>query len=68
MGITVAMPAAERNDTDTGGGATSIGPGLGIKLAYDRLGKYHELSKTKATGLWIEDPKKPSAVTYYPKW
>lgn len=44
------------------------GPGLGVKLDYDKLAKYHEMSKSKSMGSWIEDPKKPSAVTYYPKW
>ena len=44
------------------------GPGLGVRIDYDKLARYHELSKKKAMGSWIEDPKKPSAVTYYPKW
>ncbi len=48
--------------------AVPNGPGLGIQLDYDKLARYHELSKKKTMGSWIEDPKKPSVVTYYPKW
>ena len=48
--------------------AVPSGPGLGVRIDYDKLARYHELSKKKAMGSWIEDPKKPSAVTYYPKW
>lgn len=48
--------------------AVPTGPGLGVKLDYDKLAKYHEMSKTRSMGSWIEDPKKPSEVTYYPKW
>lgn len=48
--------------------AVPTGPGLGVKLDRDRLGKYHELSKNRSMGSWIEDPKRSGVVTYYPKW
>ncbi len=43
-------------------------PGLGVKLDRDRLAKYNELSKKKQMGSWIEDPKRPGAITHQPKW
>jgi glucarate dehydratase len=43
-------------------------PGLGIKLDRDKLAKYHELSKKRAMGSWIEDPSRPGAITVQPKW
>jgi glucarate dehydratase len=48
--------------------AVPKGLGLGIELDRDKLAKYNEMSKTKAMGSWIEDPNRPSLVTYYPKW
>jgi glucarate dehydratase len=44
------------------------GPGLGVKLDRDKLSKYHELSKKRAMGSWIEDPHRPGSITYQPKW
>ncbi|MGB9071584.1 MAG: enolase C-terminal domain-like protein [Terriglobales bacterium] len=44
------------------------GPGLGVKLDKDKLAKYHELSKKKQMGSWIEDPRRPGAITCQPKW
>jgi len=44
------------------------GPGLGVKLDKDKLAKYHELSKTCQMGSWIEDPRRPGAITCQPKW
>ena len=38
------------------------------KLDRDKLAKYHELSKKKQMGSWIEDPRRPGAVTYQRKW
>lgn len=43
-------------------------PGLGVKLDRDKLAKYHEISKKKQMGSWIEDPKRPGAITHQPKW
>lgn len=43
-------------------------PGLGVKLDRDKLAKYHELSKKQQMGSWIEDPKRPGAITHQPKW
>jgi hypothetical protein len=48
--------------------AVPTGPGLGVELDYDKLAKYHEMSKNQAMGSWIEDPLRPAEVTYYPKW
>jgi glucarate dehydratase len=48
--------------------AVPKGPGLGVKLDRDKLAKYHELSKKQQMGSWIEDPKRPGAITYQPKW
>jgi len=45
-----------------------IGPGLGISLDRDKLAKYHEMSLRKEMGSWIEDPRRPGAVTMQPKW
>ncbi len=44
------------------------GPGLGVSLDRDRLAKYNELSRNHAMGSWIEDPKRPGAITTQPKW
>lgn len=43
-------------------------PGLGVKLDRDKLAKYHEMSNKKQMGSWIEDPKRPGAITHQPKW
>src|SRR5215469_389837 len=43
-------------------------PGLGVKLDKDKLAKYHELSKKKQMGSWIEDPRRPGVITCQPKW
>jgi glucarate dehydratase len=43
-------------------------PGLGVKLDRDKLAKYHDLSKKQQMGSWIEDPKRPGAITHQPKW
>ena len=48
--------------------AVPAGPGLGIKLDKDKLAKYHELSKKKQMGSWIEDPRRPGVITCQPKW
>ncbi len=48
--------------------AVPEGPGLGVRLDHDKLAKYHEMSRAKAMGSWIEDPHRPGVVTYYPKW
>lgn len=45
-----------------------IGPGLGVSLDRDKLAKYHELSQRKKMGSWIEDPRRPGAITMQPKW
>jgi glucarate dehydratase len=48
--------------------AVPLGPGLGIKLDRDKLAKYAEMSHAQQMGSWIEDPKRPGAVTHQPKW
>lgn len=48
--------------------AVPTAPGLGVKLDRDKLCKYHELSCKKQMGSWIEDPKRPGAITHQPKW
>jgi glucarate dehydratase len=48
--------------------AVPKGPGLGVKLDRDRLAKYHEMSKKAKMGSWIEDPRRPGAITPQPKW
>jgi glucarate dehydratase len=48
--------------------AVPSGPGLGVRLDRDKLAKYHELSKKREMGSWIEDPKRPGAITVQPKW
>jgi glucarate dehydratase len=53
---------------ENGSMAVPTGPGLGVELDYDKLAKYHEMSKNQAMGSWIEDPLRPAEVTYYPKW
>jgi glucarate dehydratase len=53
---------------ENGGMAVPTGPGLGVELDFDKLAKYHEMSKKQAMGSWIEDPNRPTEVTYYPKW
>src|SRR5215468_12023518 len=52
------------------GGAMAVptGPGLGISLDRDKLSRYHELSKRQEMGSWIEDSRRPGAVTMQPKW
>jgi glucarate dehydratase len=44
------------------------GPGLGVTLDRDKLARYHELSNKKQMGSWIEDPRRPGAITCQPKW
>lgn len=44
------------------------GPGLGVSLDRDKLAKYNELSKKQHMGSWIEDPRRPGAITCQPKW
>ena len=48
--------------------AVPTGPGLGVTLDRDKLAKYHELSKKQHMGSWIEDPRRPGAITCQPKW
>ena len=48
--------------------AVPTGPGLGVSLDRDKLARYHELSKRQEMGSWIEDPRKPGAITMQPKW
>jgi glucarate dehydratase len=48
--------------------AVPTGPGLGVSLDRDKLAHYHELSKRQEMGSWIEDPRKPGAITTQPKW
>jgi glucarate dehydratase len=48
--------------------AVPDGPGLGVRLDRDKLAKYHELSMKRAMGSWIEDPRRPGAITIQPKW
>ena len=48
--------------------AVPTGPGLGVSLDRDKLARYHELSKHQEMGSWIEDPRKPGAITMQPKW
>lgn len=44
------------------------GPGLGVRLDRDKLARYHELSDKRQMGSWIEDPRRPGAITCQPKW
>ncbi len=44
------------------------GPGLGVELDRDKLARYHELSKHKQMGSWIEDPSRPGVITPQPKY
>lgn len=44
------------------------GPGLGVTLDRDKLARYSELSKKRQMGSWIEDPRRPGAITCQPKW
>lgn len=44
------------------------GPGLGVTLDRDKLARYHELANKKQMGSWIEDPRRPGAITCQPKW
>lgn len=53
---------------ENGAMAVPTCPGLGVKLDRDKLAKYHELSKKQQMGSWIEDPKRPGAITHQPKW
>ncbi len=48
--------------------AVPAGPGLGVSLDRDKLAKYSELSKKQQMGSWIEDPRRPGAITCQPKW
>jgi glucarate dehydratase len=48
--------------------AVPKGPGLGVKLDRDKLMKYNELSKSQQMGSWIEDPRRPGAITHQPKY
>jgi glucarate dehydratase len=48
--------------------AVPAGSGLGVRLDRDKLAKYHEFSKKRQMGSWIEDPKRPGAITVQPKW
>jgi glucarate dehydratase len=48
--------------------AVPTGPGLGVSLDRDKLARYHELSKRQEMGSWIEDPRRPGAITMQPKW
>ncbi|HWR15718.1 MAG TPA: enolase C-terminal domain-like protein [Terriglobales bacterium] len=44
------------------------GPGLGVSLDRDKIARYHELSRKKEMGSWIEDPRRPGVITTQPKW
>lgn len=44
------------------------GPGLGVRLDRGKLARYHELSNKQQMGSWIEDPRRPGAITCQPKW
>ena len=44
------------------------GAGLGVSLDRDKLAKYNEMSRQKAMGSWIEDPRRPGTITTQPKW
>jgi glucarate dehydratase len=44
------------------------GPGLGVRLDREKLARYHELSRKQQMGSWIEDPRRPGAITCQPKW
>jgi len=44
------------------------GPGLGVEIDYDKLARYHELSKKQEMGSWIEDARRPGSITTQPKW
>ena len=48
--------------------AVPTGPGLGVRLDRDKLAKYHELSAKQQMGSWIEDSRRPGAITHQPKW
>lgn len=48
--------------------AVPTGPGLGVRLDRDKLAKYHELSTKQQMGSWIEDSRRPGAITHQPKW
>jgi glucarate dehydratase len=48
--------------------AVPTGPGLGISIDYDKLARYHELSKLQEMGAWTDDPRRPNLVTTQPKW
>jgi glucarate dehydratase len=53
---------------NNGAMAVPTGPGLGVSLDRDKLARYHELSKRQEMGSWIEDSRRPGAVTTQPKW
>jgi glucarate dehydratase len=48
--------------------AVPTGAGLGVRLDRDKLAKYHQLSTKQQMGSWIEDPRRPGAITHQPKW
>jgi len=48
--------------------AVPTGPGLGVSLDRDKLARYAELSRRQEMGSWIEDPRRPGAITTQPKW
>lgn len=48
--------------------AVPTGPGLGISLDYDKLARYHELSKRQEMGAWTDDPRRPNVISIQPKW
>lgn len=48
--------------------AVPSGPGLGISLDRDKLARYREMAQRKEMGSWIEDPRRPGAITMQPKW
>ena len=48
--------------------AVPTGPGLGVQLDYDKLARYHELSKRQEMGTWTDDPRRPGVVITQPKW
>lgn len=44
------------------------GAGLGVELDRDRVARYREMARTKSMASWLEDPRCPDGVTYYPKY
>ena len=43
-------------------------PGLGVRLDYDKLGKYHELFQRDGFSTWTQDPFDPGRMAIIPKW